>query len=112
MPPILAVCVQSDEANACNGRRWQDGLTVGFVIERDIARNDREIERAAGFTDTFNGLDELAHYFRLFRVAEVQVVGRCQRFCASRRDVAPAFGHGLLATLEWIGFAIARGHVG
>ena len=31
-----------DEANSADRRRWRDRLTVGLVIERDIAGDDWE----------------------------------------------------------------------
>ncbi len=88
------------QADAGDRRRRQDRDAVGLVVERDVAGDDREIERAAGLADALHGLDELAHDFRLLRIAEIEVVGRCQRLGARRGDIAPAFGDGLLAAFE------------
>ncbi len=44
------------QAHAADGRRRQDAPAVGLVVERHIARHDREIERAAGLADAAHGL--------------------------------------------------------
>ena len=85
---------------------------MGLVVERDIARDDREGEGLAGGADTLDRLDELAHQFRLFGVAEVQIVGGGERLGADGGQVAPAFGDRLHAALQRVGLAIARRHVG
>ncbi len=59
-----------------------------------------------------NGADELAHDVRLFRIAEIQVVGGGQRLGAGRGDIAPAFGDRLLAAFERIGLDVARRYIG
>ena len=98
-----------DEANAGNRRSRQDTDTIGLVVERDIARNDGEFEETAGFADAFESANELAHGLRLFRIAEIEVVGHGQRLGAGGGQVAPAFGDGLLAALERVSVAIAAG---
>jgi hypothetical protein len=85
---------------------------VGLVVERDVAGDDREVERAAGLADAFDGADELAHDLRALGIAEVEVVGGRERQGARRGEVAPALGDGLLAAFERVGLAIARRHVG
>ncbi|OWK24573.1 hypothetical protein AJ87_20420 [Rhizobium yanglingense] len=77
-----------------------------------LAGNDREIQRTACFADAFYGFDELAHNFRLLRIAEIEVVGRSQRLGSRRGDIAPAFGDGLLAAFERIGLDITRRDIG
>ena len=101
-----------DQADAADRGRRQDAAAVGLVVERDIARNDREIERAAGLADAFDGADELAHDFGPLGIAEVQIIGGGERQGADGREVAPAFGDRLLAALERVGLAIARRNVG
>ena len=101
-----------DEADAADGRGRQDAAAVGLVVERDVARDDREVERAAGLADAFDGVDELAHDLGPLGVAEVEVVGRGDRLGADGGEVAPALGDGLLAALEGIGLAVARRDVG
>jgi hypothetical protein len=76
---MRAIFDQSDQADAADGRGRQDALAVGLVVERDVARHDREIERAAGFADAFDGMDELAHDLRALGIAEIEVVGRRER---------------------------------
>ena len=57
-------------------------------------------------------LDQLAHDFRPFGIAEIQIVGRRQRLGAGRGQIAPAFGDSLLAAFVRVGLAVARRHVG
>ena len=45
LPPV------GEQADAADRRRRRDRLAVGLVVERDVARDDREVERAAGFAD-------------------------------------------------------------
>ena len=85
---------------------------VGLVVERHVAGHDREVERLAGLRDAADAADELAHDLRPFRIAEIEIVGDGERPGADRGEIAPAFGHRLLAAFERIGLAIARRHVG
>src|SRR5262249_59386394 len=73
---------------------------------------EREVERFRGCTDAADAAHQLADNPRPLRIAEVEVVGERQRLAADGRDVAPGFGHRLLAAFEWIGLAVARRHVG
>ena len=101
-----------NQPHRANGRRRQDRGPVGFIVERDIARHDRHIERRAGRADAFDRADELPHDLRLFGVAEIEVVSRCQRLGSDSSQVAPDFSNGLFAAFERIGFDIARCYVG
>ena len=101
----------SDQADAADGRRGQDALAVGFVVQRHVARHDGKVQRAAGLSDALDGTDQLAHDLGLFGVAEVQVVGRGQGQGAHRGQVAIGLGHGLLAALERVRLDISRGDV-
>jgi flavin-binding protein dodecin len=56
-------------------------------------------KRPASLADAFDRADELAHDLGLFRVAEVQVVGRGQGPRAHGGQVAVGFRHRLLAAL-------------
>jgi len=89
-----------EHANAADRWRRQDRPPVGFVVERDIAGHDREVERAAGLANALQAADELAHDLRPLRIAEIEIVGDRKRLAAHGRDVAPGFGHRLLAALE------------
>ena len=100
-----------EHADAADGRGRQDADAVGLVVERDVARHDREVERPAGLADALEAADELAHHLGLLGVAEVEVVGDGERLGADRRDVAPRLGHGLPAALDRVGLAVARGDV-
>src|SRR5207249_10778081 len=55
--------------------------------------------------------DQLSHDLGPLGIAEIEVVGDCHRPRSDRREVAPSLCHGLLAALERIRLAIARGHV-
>ena len=101
-----------DEADAADGRGRQNGTSVGFVVERDVAGDDGIVEDLAGFADAFDSLDDLAHDFGLLRIAEVEIVGDRQRTATGGCDVAPSFGDGLLAALDRVGEHVARRAVG
>ena len=98
--------------DAADRRRRQDALAVGLVVERDIAGDDRVVERQAGFAHAFDAVDELAHDLRPFRIAEVHVVGEGDRQGAHRSQVAPALGHRLRPAAARVGLAIARRAIG
>ena len=101
-----------DHADRTDGRRRQDRTAFGLVVERDVARHDREVERAAGLGHAHDGTRELAHDLGLLRVAEVHVVGDGERPRADGRDVAPRLGHGLAAAGLGMGLHVARRAVG
>jgi hypothetical protein len=75
-----------DQADAADGGRRQDRLAIGLVVERDIAGDDREIERRQASPMPSMAHDELAHDFRAFRIAEIEVVGGRQRFARQWRS--------------------------
>ena len=110
---LRPVLQQADAAN-----RWgrQDGRAAAgrlrFVVERDVARHDREIERTAGIAHALEAADDLTHDLGPLRVGEVQAVGDRERCRAHRGQVAPRFGHRLLAALDRVGEAIARRAIG
>ena len=78
------------QADAADGGGGQDAAAIGLVVERDIARNDREIERPAGLADALDGMDQLAHDFGALGIAEIEIVGGGQRLGAGGGEVAPA----------------------
>ena len=58
----VAACVEIvDHAQAADRRRRPDRLAVGLVVERDVAGDDREVERQAGLAHALDAADELAH---------------------------------------------------
>ena len=65
-----------EQANNSEDRRRVDSLAEGFVVEADIAARDRRPKMAASLADSLDGLDQLGHDLRLFRIAEVQAIGR------------------------------------
>src|SRR5262249_42439476 len=88
------------------------GFAEGFVIEADVAACDGSAERSASFGDAINGLGKLPHDFGLFRVAEIQTVGRGNGTSAAGGDVAGSFGDGVHGTEFWIELAPAAVAVG
>ena len=109
--PTLFVHVV-DEADAADGRRRQDAAPLRLVVERHVARHDREVERAGRLADALQAAHELAHDLGPLRIAEIEIIGERQRRRAGRRDVAPGFGDRLPAALHGVGLAIALRHVG
>ncbi len=100
------------QPDAADGGRGQDAFAIGLVVERAIAADHREIQRPAGSADAVDAGDDFPHDFGLLRIAVIQIVGDGQRRGAHRGQVAPGFGHGLLAAFERIGAAIAGRNVG
>jgi len=106
-----------DQPDRANSRGRQDRVadavgTGGFVVEADIARDDRHVERLAGFGHALDAADELAHDMGFFGIAEIHAVGGCQRFRADGAEIAIGLGDRLLAAFIRVGLAIARGAVG
>ena len=58
-----------DKSHRADGRCRQDRLAIGFVVERDIARHDGKIQRAAGLGDAFDTADKLGHDLGPFGIA-------------------------------------------
>src|SRR5262249_26027221 len=52
-----------EHTDAADRGRRQDRPSVGLVVERDVAGDDREVERAAGLANALQAADELAHDF-------------------------------------------------
>ena len=109
--PAIRSAARRDQPHRADGRRGQDRLAVGLVVEPDVARHDRHVERRAGRADALDRADELAHDLGLLGVAEVEVVGGGQRRGADGDEVAVGLGHRLLAALDRVGLDVARRHV-
>ena len=54
-------------------------FAIGLVVERAIAGDDGEVERAAGLADAVDAGDDLAHDLGLLRIAEIEIVGDGER---------------------------------
>src|SRR5207237_7956891 len=76
------------------GRRW-NRPSVGLVVERDVARDDRNPERLRSLRDSVDSLGQLPADLGLLGVAEVEAVGQRERFAARAGDVARRFQHRL-----------------
>jgi len=92
-----------DHADAADGGSRRNPGAPRLVIERDIAGNDREIQRPRRFANAFETADELAHDLGLFGIAEIEIIGQRQGFGARDRNISPAFGDRLLAALIRVG---------
>ena len=118
--PLNAIVADFDQIGqqpnaADRGRRQDRGATAGrlaFIVERHVARHDREVERAARIAHAVEAAGQLRHDLGPLRIGEVEAVGDRQRQRADRREVAIAFGDRLLAALIRIGVAIAWGAIG
>ena len=113
---IHLLVVIGEQANPANRRRRQNGVAaagrLALVVEADVARHDRIVQRPAGFGHALDAADQLAHDHRVLRAGKVQAVGDGQRLAAHRHDVAPGLRHGLFAALKRIGKAVTRRAIG
>ena len=85
-----------NEADAADRGRRRNADAVRLVVERDVARDDGIVERAAGFRHAAHAADELAHDLGPLGIGEVHVVGDGERIGADGGQVAPRLDHGLL----------------
>ena len=82
----------SSPTQPTTGRRV-DRAPVGLVVERDVARDDRDPQRLARFRHPLDRLDELPRDRALLRVAEVEAVGQADRLGAGAGDVPRRLEH-------------------
>ena len=76
-----------NEPDAADDGGRMDRAAVGVVVERDVARDDRQAERLAGLRHPLDRLGELPADLGLLRVAEVEAVGEPERLAAGTGDV-------------------------
>src|SRR5439155_12743744 len=76
------------EADATDDGRGWDRPAVGLVVERDVARDDRDPEGSCGMGDTLDRPSELPADLGLLGIAEVEAIGEGERLAASAGDVA------------------------
>ena len=82
-------------ADQPDDRGREDRAGAGLVVERHVAADDRDRERAAGVGEARDGARELPGDVRLLRVAEVEAVGQPERLGADAGEVGRALEHGL-----------------
>ena len=82
-------------ADQADDRRRVDRALGALVVERDVAADDRDAERAAGVAEAGDGARELPGDVRLLGVAEVQAVGQAERLGADAGEVRAALDDGL-----------------
>ncbi len=100
-----------NDADAADGGRWRNAFALGFIVERDVAGYDREVQRTGRLANSLQTTDKLPHDLRFFGIAEIEVVGQRQRGGATRSNITPAFGDRLFPALPGIGGAVARSDV-
>ena len=109
---VGAFRIVGQQAHAAHrGGRW-NGRAVGLVVEADVATHDGEVECAAGLGHALDGPHDLAHDFRPFGVAEVEVVGDGDGLGAHGGQVAPGLGDRLFATLVGVVLDVAGRNIG
>ena len=77
-------------------RRWIDGPPVVLVVERDVARDDRQAERLAGQRHPLDRLGQLVADVGGLGVSEVEAVGDRGRPGAGAGDVPGGLADGLM----------------
>src|SRR5207247_10160742 len=77
-----------DETDAADHRRGGDRPPVGLVVERDVPRDDGDVERLGGRRDALDRLGELPADLRFLRIAEVEAVREADPLSARAGDVA------------------------
>src|SRR3546814_20598434 len=75
-------------------------LFRSLVVEAEVARHDRIVERAARLAHPVEAAGDLPHDLGALRVREVEAVGDRERRGADRGDVAPRPGDRLLAAFD------------
>ena len=81
------------EADAPHDRRRRNRPPVGLVVERDVARDDRNPQRLCRLRDGLDRLRQFPADLRLLGVAEVEAVGQRERLAAGAGDVARRAEH-------------------
>ena len=71
-----------------------DRAAVGLVVERDVARDDRDAQRLARLRHPLDRLGELPRDLALLRVAEVETVRQPDRLGPGAGDVPRRLEHG------------------
>ena len=82
-------------ADHADDRRRVDRAAAALVVERDVAADDRDAERAAGVGEAGDRAGELPGDVRLLGVAEVQAVRQPERLGADAGEVRRALEHRL-----------------
>ncbi len=91
-----------ENAHDAEHRRWIDAFAAGLVIQRDVAAGDGRAQSDAGLADAVDGRRKLGHDLGLFRIAEVETIGRSHRLCARAGYLARGFGHSVFCAQIWI----------
>ena len=81
------------EPDAPDDGRRRNRPPVGLVVERHVARDDRNPERLRRLGDPLDRLGQLPADLGLLRVAEVEAVGQRERLAAGAGDVARRAEH-------------------
>ena len=96
-----------EKADHADGGSRVDSPPLRLVVEGNVPRHDGNVPLAAGLGDPPDGLLELPHDLRPFRVAEVQAIGHPDGPGARAGQVPRCFGHGRARSFVWIEPAVA-----
>ncbi len=80
-----------DKPDAAHDGSRVDGPSLGLVVERDVAGDDRDSKRLAGDGDALDRLGQLPGDLGPLRIAKVETVGDGERLTARARDVPGGF---------------------
>ena len=97
-----------DDPHRADRGGWLHRTAVGLVVERDVARDDRKVQRRAGRAEALDAADELPHHLGPLGAAEVEAIGHRERPGAGGGKISPRFGDRLGAPGLRIGGAVAR----
>ena len=75
-------------------RRGRDGAVHSFIVQANVATDDRYVEGEAGLAQPLHGLPQRVGDRRTLGIGEVQAVRGGQRQRAAAAQVARRLGHG------------------
>src|SRR6202035_35418 len=90
-------------ADHADDRRRGDRALGPFVVQRDVAADDRDAECAAAVAKAPHRFGQLPGDVRLLRIAEVQAVGQPERLGADAGQVGDALEYRLDGSGTWVG---------
>src|SRR5262245_8124540 len=101
------LCNIGENAHSRNRGGRRNRLPFGLVVEAHVTTHDRQSQGQAGIAHTSNGALKLPHDFWLFRVTEIETVGKCHRPSTAYCEIAGTFSYGDLRTPIGVEQAVA-----
>ena len=89
----------------------RDGAVHCFIVQANVATDDRYVERETGLAQPLDGLPKRVGHRRTLRIGEVQAVRGGQRQRAAAAQVARRLGQGERGAAAWVERGVARGAV-